>query len=82
MFLIYAVGLVRTGFGIDLPWLRMTRAGSLLQLSLAIGALAVMAQEPPKAVRSTALLLLFTLWTWTGYWGVRRPLRKRGLLFQ
>lgn len=80
MFLIYAGSIVRTGFGVDLPWLRMTRAGSFIQLSLAVSALAVLVQDPPKALGSAALLLLFTLWTWTGYWGVRRPLKKSGFL--
>ena len=80
MFLIYAGGLIRTGLGVDLPWLRMTRAGSLIQFCLGIGALVTIGLEPPQWLGSTALLVLFTLWTWTGYWGVRRPLKKRGFL--
>lgn len=80
MFLIYAGGLVRTGFGVDLPWLRMTRLGSFLQFAAVIGALALLAHEPPRPVATLSLLTIFTLWTWTGYWGVHRPLKKRGFL--
>lgn len=45
-----------------------------------IGALALLAHEPPRPVANLSLLTIFTLWTWTGYWGGHRPLKKRGFL--
>lgn len=80
MFLIYSGGLVRTGWSIDLPWLRMTRIGSSLQLFLVLGSLVIIAQQPTSLARSAALLTIYTVLTWTAYWGVHRPLKKRGLL--
>lgn len=80
MFLIYAGGLVRTGWGVDVPWLRMTRAGSFIQLAVVLGAFTVIANGPSQLVGSAALLTIYTVWTWTAYWGVHRPLKKRGLL--
>ncbi|MFN3336832.1 MAG: hypothetical protein ACK42I_04940 [Thermomicrobium sp.] len=80
MFLIYSGGLIRTGWGVDLPWLRMTRCGSFIQLFLVIGSLTVIANEPAQGVSAAALLTVYTVLTWTAYWGVHRPLRKRGLL--
>lgn len=80
MFLIYSGGLIRSGWGVDFPWLRMTRAGSFIQLILVLGSFTVIANEPPHWVGSGALLTIYTVWTWTAYWGVHRPLKKRGLL--
>lgn len=79
MFLISSGGLIRTGWGVDLPWLRMTRAGSFIQLFLVLGSFTVIAHEPPQWVGAAALLTVYTVLTWTAYWGVHRPLRKRGL---
>lgn len=80
IFLISAGGLIRTGWGIDFPWLRMTRAGSFIQLFLVFGSFAVIGNEPPQWVGGAALLTVYTVLTWTAYWGVHRPLKKRGLL--
>jgi len=80
IFLVYAGGLIRTGLGVDLPWLRMTRLGSFLQLVLVFGALVVLVHHPEQFIGKLSLLSIFTLWTWTGYWGMHRPLKKRGFL--
>ena len=70
------------GLGQDWPWLRMTRPGSALMLLSASWLIVLMGlgYTPPVWMTVTWVIGNTTLWTWDAYWGVKRPLKKRGIL--
>jgi len=81
LFLGYAYGLAWFGLGVDCPWLRMTRLGSTVMLTLVVGPIIWIAtgHGMPNIVTQLWLLASFTAVLWDSYWAVARPLRKRGV---
>lgn len=83
MMLGLAYGLAWFGLGADWPWLRTTRLGSAIMLVVAVWPFIWLwlgrGQMPSTAGLMFWVFSTFTLMTWDAYWGVKRPLRKRGV---
>lgn len=82
LFLVFSRWLCWHGLDRDLPWVRATRAGSGVLLSVTVLPILVLTLIPGSNPLWNAMGFLWcgTVMTWDAYWGVHRPLRKRGLL--
>ena len=79
--LVFAALVFRGGW-IDVPWLRTTRAGAVVQLSVVVGPFVYLytGWPFPPGLMVIWLSLLFLLPTWELYWENVRPLPRVGLL--
>ena len=74
--------LLRHGLDVDFPWLRGSSGGSLVMFSAVVGPIVMLTLIPGTDQTANSLVFGWTyiVLTWDSFWGVKRPLRKKGFI--
>lgn len=82
LMVVFLQWLLRHGLDVDIPWLRGTSGGSLVMFSAVVGPILILTLIPGtnQAANSLVLGWTYAVLTWDSFWGVKRPLRKKGFI--